>query len=214
MNTKLVIREISLFLLTAIPVIYLLLNWGLLPEKMPTHFDFDGDPNGYGSKLVYVFLPLGVYLLMIVLPFIDPRKKNYELFSGTYFKLRVILCVLFGTIDTLVIYNTLHGIEKMGLLMPIIFYLLFTMLGNYMGTIRPNYFVGIKVPWTLNSDVVWIQTHKLAGKLWFWGGLVGIVSLFVIPKPEILMAIIIGTLVIVPIVYSYFIYQRIAKHEE
>ncbi len=214
MNTKLVIREISLFLLTAIPVIYLLLNWSLLPERMPTHFDFDGDPNGYGSRLVYVLLPIGIYFLMIIVPFIDPRKKNYELFSDTYFKLRVILCIMIGAIDTMVIYNTLHGIEKMGLLMPLLVYLLFTLLGNYMGTIRPNYFVGIKVPWTLNNDAVWVQTHKFAGKLWFWGGLTGIASLFVIPKPEILMLIIIGLLVIVPIVYSYFIYQRIATHEE
>lgn len=213
MKKQLIIKELILIGLTGLPIIYLLLNWSLLPDQMPIHFDFDGVPNGYGSKLVYLLMPIGVYLLMLVLPYIDPRKSNYEIFSGTYFKLRVIMSVLFSVIDSVVIYNTLHGIEKMGLFVPISVFLLFTLVGNYMGTIRPNYFVGIKVPWTLNNDEVWIRTHKMAGKLWFWAGLIGLASLFVVKKPEMIMLSIVIIIVVVPIVYSYIIYQRIAKQE-
>ena len=211
MKNQTIPKELLLILLTIIPIAYLLFNWNTLPEQMPIHFDFDGEPNGYGSKMVYLILPLGLYLLMLVLPFIDPRKSNYEIFSDTYYKLRIILTVFIGTIDTVIIYNSLHGIEKMGLIIPILIMLIFTLLGNYMGNIRPNYFVGIKVPWTLNNDVVWIKTHKLAGKLWFWGGLIGIVSLFLVENSTFVMLPIILIITVVPIVYSYIIYQKIAN---
>jgi len=211
MKNQTIRRELFLIVLTVIPIVYLLINWSSLPNQLPIHFDPGGEPNGYGSKLIYIFLPIGVYLLMLVLPYIDPRKSNYDIFSSTYFKLRVVLSLFFGIIDTIIVYNTLHGIEKMGLLMPISVFLLFTLLGNYMGNFRPNYFVGIKVPWTLNNDVVWTRTHKLAGKLWFWGGLIGIASLFFVKNFAFVMLPIIIFIVVVPIIYSYIIYQKISK---
>jgi len=213
MKNQMIRKELLLIILTALPIIYLLLNWSTLPDQMPIHFDGNGDPNGYGSKLVYIFLPVGLYFLMLVLPFIDPRKSNYEIFSSTYFKLRIILTVFIGAIDTVIIYNELHGIEKMGIFVPVIVMLLFTIIGNYMGNFRPNYFVGIKVPWTLNSDVVWIRTHKLAGKLWFWGGLIGIAALFIVKNPAVVLPPILVIIIIVPIVYSYIIYQKIANQQ-
>lgn len=211
MKNQSIRRELFLIVLTVIPIIYLLINWSSLPDQLPIHFDTGGDPNGYGSKLVYIFLPLGLYFLMLVLPYIDPRKSNYDIFSSTYFKLRVVLCLFIGIIDTIIVYNTLHGIEKMGLLMPISVFLLFTLLGNYMGNFRPNYFVGIKVPWTLNNDVVWTRTHKMAGKLWFWGGLIGIASLFFVKNFAFVMLPITIFIIVVPIIYSYIIYQKITN---
>jgi len=213
MKNQTIRRELLIICLTVLPILYLLLNWRNLPDQMPVHFSANGDPNGYGSKLVFIFLPLGIYLLLLILPFIDPRKSNYEIFGSTYFKLRILLSVFFGIINTAIVYNTLHGIEKMGLLVPITVFLLFTLIGNYMGNIRPNYFIGIKVPWTLNNDVVWIKTHKLAGKLWFWGGLAGIASLFFVKNTSIVMLPFILIIVVVPVVYSYIIYQKIANQQ-
>lgn len=213
MKNQTIRRELLLIILTALPIIYLLINWSNLPDQLPIHFDVNGDPNGYGSKLVFILLPLGLYLLLLVLPFIDPRKSNYAIFSSTYFKLKVVLILFIGIIDTSIIYNILHGIDKMGFLVPISIFLIFTLLGNYMGNIRPNYFVGIKVPWTLNNDVVWTRTHKLAGKLWFWGGLIGIAALFFVKNPAVVILPIAIFVTIFPIVYSYIIYQKIANQQ-
>jgi len=143
MKNQTISRELFLIILTALPIIYLIINWSSLPDRLPIHFDGNGDPNGYGSKLVFILLPPGLYLLMLVLPLIDPRKSNYEIFGSTYFKLRIVLCVFIGIINTVIIYNVLHGVEKMGLFVPISVLLLFTLIGNYMGNFRPNYFVGI-----------------------------------------------------------------------
>jgi len=211
MKNKTIRRELLLLILTVLPIIYLLINWSNLPGQLPIHFDLNGNPNGYGSKLIFIFLPIGLYLLLLVLPFIDPRKSNYEIFSNTYFKLKLVLILFFGIIDTAIVYDILHGIEKMGQLVPISVLLIFTLLGNYMGNIRPNYFVGIKVPWTLNNDVVWTRTHKLAGRLWFWGGLTGIVALFIFKNPTVVLVPITILITVVPIIYSYVIYQRISN---
>ncbi len=123
------------------------------------------------------------------------------------------MCVLIGVIDTVIINNQLHGITKMGLSIPIAVFLIVTLFGNYMGNIRPNYFVGIKVPWTLNNDVVWVKTHRLAGKLWFWGGLIGIAALIFIKNASIILIPVLIIITVVPIVYSYIIYQRIANQQ-
>lgn len=213
MKNQTIRRELLLILLSVIPIIYLLMNWSHLPDQLPIHFDGNGNPNGYGSKLFFVLLPVGLYLLLLVIPFIDPRKSNYEIFRNSYFKLRVLFCAFIGIINTAIIYNALHGIDKFGLFVPISVLLLFSLIGNYMGNIRPNYFVGIKVPWTLNNDVVWSRTHKMAGKLWFWGGLIGIAALFLFKNPEVVTLTIIIFITVVPILYSYIIYQKIANQQ-
>jgi len=212
MKKQTMFRELFLFLLAALPVLYLLFNWSSVPEKVPIHFELNGDPNDYGSKLIYVFLPLGIYFLMLILPMIDPRKSNYEIFSLTYYKLRIVLGLFFGLIDTVIIYNVLHGSDKLGLFVPIFVFLLLTLLGNYMGNVRQNYFIGIKVPWTLNNAEVWTRTHRMAGRLWFWGGIAGVFALIIFKDPFFVLLPILGILILVPIIYSYIIYQKIDNH--
>ena len=208
MKREKIIQEGVLLLITLLPVLYVAFNWTQLPESVPVHFDMKGEPNGFGSRWVYVFLPIGLYLLMLVLPKIDPRKANYAVFKGSYYKLRMILGVFFGVINTTVIWGIVNNTNSMQRFIPLTLFFLFMLIGNYLGTVRPNYFVGIKVPWTLNSDEVWIRTHKLAGKLWFWGSLAGMGLYFVVDRLEWVFIPLLLILVIVPIVYSYVIYQK------
>ncbi len=149
---------------------------------------------------------MGLYFLMLVLPRIDPRGANYFVFEDSYFKLRLIMGIFIGFIDSAIIYGIVNNVNSVQKFLPISIFFLFVLIGNYMGNFRPNYFVGIKVPWTLNSDSVWIRTHKLGGKLWFWGSLAGIIIYLIIGKMEWVMVPLIAIFVIVPIVYSYVIY--------
>ncbi|MEI6275147.1 MAG: SdpI family protein [Prolixibacteraceae bacterium] len=209
MKRENLIRELVLIVLTIIPVIYLAVNWNLLPESMPIHFDAQGQPNGYGSRWVYIWLPLGLYIMMLVLPKIDPKGGNYVVFKESYFKLRLIMCIFIGFLDSAIIWSVVNKTDSVQKLLPLTIFFLLMLIGNYMGNIRPNYFVGIKVPWTLNSDEVWIRTHKMAGKLWFWGSLVAIGLYFVVDKFEWVMVPLLVILVVVPIVYSYVIYKKL-----
>jgi uncharacterized membrane protein len=209
MNRPKLLRELVIVVLTVLPVIYLFVNWNLLPESMPIHFDAKGTPNGYGSRWVYFFLPVGLYVMMLVLPKIDPRKANYALFEGSYYKIRLIMAIFFGLINAMVIWSVLNESNAMQKFLPLTIFLLLMMMGNYLGNLRPNYFVGFKVPWTLNSDEVWIRTHRLAGKLWFWSSLAGMILYFVVPKPEWVFVPLLLIIVLVPTVYAYVIYQKV-----
>jgi uncharacterized membrane protein len=85
--------------------------------------------------------------------------------------------------------------------------ILIALLGNYFQSIRPNYFIGIRTPWTLENETVWKKTHRLGGRLWFGGGLIIIILTLILGNNKaiaITFTSIIAILVIVPIVYSYF----------
>ena len=209
MKRETLIKELIVIVITLIPIVYLAVNWNLLPESMPIHFDAHGQPNGYGSRYVYVWLPVGLYFLMLVLPKIDPRKANYFVFQESYYKLRLILAIFFGVLNSAIIWSVINKTDSIQKFLPLMIFFLLMLIGNYMGNIRPNYFVGIKVPWTLNSDEVWTRTHKLAGKLWFWGSLAGIGLFLVFDKFEWVLIPLLIVLVLVPIVYSYVIYQKV-----
>jgi uncharacterized membrane protein len=211
MKKEKLMQELILIVLTLLPVIYLAISWNLLPESMSIHFDAAGQPNGYGSRWTYVILPIGLYFLMLVMPKIDPRKANYAVFSDSYFKLRLIMAIFIGFLNSAIIWSVVNKTDSVQKLFPVAIFFVFMLIGNYMGNFRPNYFVGIKVPWTLNSDEVWKKTHKLAGKLWFWGSLVGMALYFVVPKPEWVFVPLMIILVVMPIVYSYVIYQKLEK---
>jgi len=204
-----IIKELIIIVITLIPILYLAVSWNLLPESMPIHFDVHGQPNGYGSRYVYIWLPVGIYFLMLVLPKIDPRKANYFVFRESYYKLRLILAIFFGVLNSAIIWGVINKTDSIQNFLPLMIFFLFMLIGNYMGNIRPNYFVGIKVPWTLNSDEVWIRTHKLAGKLWFWGSLAAIGLYFVIDRFDWVFVPLLVVLVVVPILYSYVIYQKV-----
>jgi uncharacterized membrane protein len=208
MKKENLIRELVLIVLTLLPVIYLAISWNLLPESMPIHFDAAGQPNGYGSRWTYVLLPVGLYFMMLVLPKIDPRKANYAVFSDSYFKLRLIMGIFIGFLNSAIIWSVVNKTDSVQKLLPVAIFFVFMLIGNYMGNFRPNYFVGIKVPWTLNSDEVWIRTHKMAGKLWFWGSFAAILLFFAVDKFEWILIPLLVILVVVPIVYSYVIYQK------
>jgi uncharacterized membrane protein len=88
--------------------------------------------------------------------------------------------------------------------------LLFIFLGNYFKTIKPNYFIGIKTPWTLENESIWKETHSLAGKMWFIGGFIIVLGSLILPKETnfTLFTITVVVISLVPVVYSYLLYRR------
>lgn len=205
------IKELSLLAVVMIPILFLIVLWDSLPTQMPIHWNLNGQADGYGPRWAYPLIGLSLYLLLTLLPFIDPLKKNYEIFGDTYFKLRLIFVLFFSVTNMLVMYNELYHNINLGKIISSSMFLLFALLGNYMGNLRRNYFVGFKLPWTLNNDEVWRKTHVLAGKLWFWGGLFGFVLALTNIKQNFILIPLISIISIIPIVYSYFIHRKLVK---
>jgi uncharacterized membrane protein len=152
---------------------------------------------------------LGLYGLMFVLPWFDPGRPNYASFGKAYAILRTAIMLLFG-----VLYGgalmAAHGraLNMTTLIMPALG-IMFLVMGNVMGKIRPNWFVGIRTPWTLSSKESWNKTHRLGRWLFMALGLVFIAAGFA--SPGLLLPLVIGaplTLVCVLVPYSYHVYAR------
>jgi uncharacterized membrane protein len=205
MNLK---RESIIWVALIVPVAYLLIMWNKIPDRVPMHFNLHGQADGYGPKYLNAILTMGIYILMLILPRIDPRRKNYAIFEDTYFKLRFILVLEFGLIGLLITINSIYHNIKIGMVVPLFAFMMLTVFGNYMGNIRQNYFIGIKVPWTLNNEENWNKTHRMAGRLWVVGGLAGIVCILVFNSFEYVLLGVITIIIIVPIFYSYLLHVK------
>ena len=184
-----------------------------LPEQVPTHWNAAGEIDGYGSRFVGAFmlplLTLGIFLLLLVTPKIDPRRENYSKFSGVYQIIKAFL-VLFMVLVYGITLSAAYGHDvNVGLFVKFALGILFVTLGNYFGKIRHNYFVGIKTPWTLANEDVWNKTHRLAGPLWVVAGLIAMIVAFI--DHPVTFWIFMGALMIaslIPTIYSYMLYQK------
>jgi len=148
-------------------------TWGSVPARIPVHWNLVGQVDRYGGRFEGVLaMPLvaaAVYLLMLWLPRLDPGRANYETFAGAYATLRLaVLAVLAGIYGVVQLWA--HGrAVSVATWAPLLVGALLVVVGSLLGKLRPNWFVGIRTPWTLSSKVSWTRTHRLGG--WLFIGL-------------------------------------------
>lgn len=197
-----------------VPLVYLAMAWNQLPETVPTHFGINGQPDDHGSKwtlLIFTPISVGLYLVLRFLPQMDPKLKNQNL-SEHYPKLILLILTFLSAVHVLVIHAAIEQIAG-ELFMNLVFvgvFLLFAGLGNYLNNIKPNYFVGIRTPWTLESGSVWRKTHQKGAKLFFVVGIVGALVVVWLPitwKVAWTLALTLGVSLWV-VIYSYRVYQK------
>ena len=219
MRKHTLLRWTFVLVITIIPWIYLLSIWNSLPESIPVHFGFNGTPDKYGPKNQIFFWPAGcfllsilVYLLLTNIYKLDPKRWAANQ-PGIFLKIAMVVVVFISCITILMLSWTVKQ-HTVGLnLILVMMGLLFAYMGNILHSIKPNYFAGFRLPWTLESEENWRATHLLASKIWFAGGiLIAILALFI--KPIIMFFIMIGivlVMAIIPTVYSYRMFTR-SKH--
>lgn len=161
-----------------------------LPDTVPTHWGFDGQADGWGPKstiLVLCALPLGILLLLAVIPRIDPRAQNYEKFGKIYrgFVIGITLFLCGMTwLSELTVFQVLPGSSNLvSLLVCGGLGILFIVLGNYMPRIRQNYTFGCKTPWALNDEHNWNRTQRMGGIVFI---IIGVALLFTMLFAKIL----------------------------
>lgn len=208
------LKELVLWAFIVLPIVYLATIWNNLPEQVPTHFNLQGVADGWLSKnsLIYIIgaLEIGIYLLMLIIPTIDPKNKIQQM-GDKYYILRFILTFCFSLLAFHILYSSSEGGIKKPVILFFILGILIAMLGNYSQTIRPNYFIGIRTPWTLENEKVWKNTHSLAGRIWIVCGiLIVILGVFIENSQlfSILFVIILAIMVIVPVSFSYTEFQK------
>jgi uncharacterized membrane protein len=209
--------KILIWPIAAAPLIVLATVWSSLPAKVATHFNLQGQPDRFGTKQEIVImvsvlslLSAGVYFLLANIYKIDPKKyaaENKERLQRMGFTVGVFI----AAVACFIVYSMTKGNIEPGI--RYIFGavgILLSFLGNYMYNIKPNYFAGIRLPWTLNNEENWRKTHMLAGKLWFAGGLFMALLCFILPDKFAIALFFacIAILIFIPVIYSYRMYRR------
>lgn len=193
------------------PVIVVLWYWGQIPSLIPSHFNLEGFADRWQEKSLLLWMiptiTFGLYALLLVIPLIDPKQRIQEM-GNKYFALRLII---HGFITAVLLVWLKSAIQNTNMDMALFFpflALFFILLGVYLQTIKPNYFLGIRTPWTLQDENNWRSTHRLASRLYVIGGAVMLLTSFFYPKYFIAEFIGIIALSLVPILYSFIYYVK------
>ncbi len=201
--------------LIAVAILAGLLLWSRLPDPMPAHWNAAGEIDGYMSKFWGVFLipiiSISLAGLFLIIPNIDPLKANIAQFRSTFNWFIVVFVVYMLYVYALTLFAALGTSFNMTLMLLPAVGLLFIGTGYLMNGAKRNFFIGIRTPWTLSSDTVWDETHKLGSKLFMLGGVVTILCAFLGESGIWIMLVAMLGAALVPIVYSYVLYQRETK---
>lgn len=189
-----------------------------LPEQIPTHWNIQGEIDSYGSKTWATFLMpgilVGLLLMFAALPWLSPKPFAIDSFRSTYWFIALAVTATMAYIHGLTLYAALAG--PIDITRPLLggLMVMFALMGNVMGKVRRNFYMGIRTPWTLASERVWNDTHRLAGRLFVAAGIVGLIAVLLpLPVP----ALVACTLVLIfgaslsPVLYSLLLYKRFER---
>jgi len=184
-----------------------------LPQRIPSHWDLQGDVDGWMEKpwgpLLQPWIATVMLGMLWVLPRIDPRRQNVERFAEDR-RLLINLLILFFAVVQAATYAQALGWPVQGdrVILAAIG-LLFVGLGNYLPRIRSNWFMGIRTPWTMDNERVWRATHRVGGRAFVAAGLaMALAALLPDPARGWVTGAAIAMAVVVPLVYSYVAYRR------
>ena len=204
-------------LLIIAPFIYGALIFPNLPSKIPTHFNIEGKADAWGGPSSIFIGPgimgavsIFIYVLMSNLKKFDPKKYD-EANDALYKDFAVLTVVFLSILSLIIIYSSTHAdqINVGKLILPLVG-LSFAGIGWYMPKFKQNYFVGFKLPWTLENVDNWNETHKVASKYWIYGGLFQSIITFLLPMKFGFIGFMLTTamMVIVPSVFSYRMFKN------
>jgi uncharacterized membrane protein len=206
-------------IITGIQVIIAAITYPFLPDRIPIHWNFAGQIDGYGDKFWGVFLwpliSIGIFLLIRLSVWLGPQlgSDNRQVNLSFADRLNVALALLFLAFQLVIIAAGFHMPVDIIFIVNTLLGALFIFIGNYLGKIRRNFWVGIRTPWTLVSDVSWERTHRMGGWLFV---AVGVLILILEFAPGITMRSLLALLIIPAVawlvVYSYLVYRQEQQH--
>lgn len=210
---KLILTSIVILL----PILIGLILWNKLPDQVPTHWNAQGEVDGWSSKVFAVFgLPIvlfAVHWMCILVTSVDPKKQNIE---GKVLWIVFWICPIISLLVGMLSYGAALGVEfKVDKIMLAIMGIMFIVIGNYLPKCKQSYTVGIKLPWTLNDEENWNRTHRMGGKLWVISGIILLLSMLLPANAMVVVVLaVIGVSVLVPTVYSYLLFREKEKRGE
>lgn len=207
-------KEIWPILAIMVPYFYLPLVWQRLPDQIPIHWNASSEADNWAPKSAAWAFPIllcgGMYALFWLLLWIDPKQKLAEM-GGKFHQMKVCVVTAFSALIILIFYYLQKGDMEKGTTFPLMFEgLLFAIMGNFFQSLKPNYFLGIRTPWTLESEWVWKKTHRVFGWVWVVSGLILLAIALFVPiggSASLLSQLTLGILAGGPYVFSFVIWK-------
>lgn len=200
----------ALFIVAAI--VASVVAYPTLPEQVPNHWSVSGEVNGWTSRfwgawMIPLIMAL-IWVIMRAIPHIDPRRENYQKFSGMY-EVLISATLAFMLMMHVVVLMAANGANvSINRVVIVGVGAFFVIIGLMLPRVHPNWFVGIRTPWTLTSDLSWERTHKIGGTLFIALGLISIVSSLLAPGAS--LGFLIGGGLVMTVflfVYSYRVWK-------
>ena len=183
-----------------------------LPARVPTHWNLQGEVDGWSGKLFSsLFLPglVAVPLLFILVgDWLSPERFKVDPFRSSFNYLMVIVAALLAYLHALALAAALHPERTYGRWIVAGIFLFLAWIGNLLGKTRRNFWVGIRTPWALASDAVWIGTHRLAGRIFMVVGLLGAAAAALGVSPAWCFAALLAG-ICVPVFYSFWLSKKL-----
>ena len=192
------------FLVTA-PFVVLIGFWNQIPQRVPLHWNLDGQIDRWGSKSSGMLLPplisLATVALLHFVPWLDPKlrgkRSSVDRMTAVLPAFRILFAAFFLVVF-LVVFGGSMGISiSVGRILVSSILVLLAGIGNYFGNLRPNYFIGLRTPWTLESAATWRATHRLGGRLLFFGSTALLIAGFFVPERVFVFLFVAGALLLV-----------------
>jgi len=188
-----------------------------LPSRVPAHWNIHGQVDRYGGKWeLLAILPgtmLGMMGLMAALPWLSPRHFEVEPFRSTYLYIMVVVVAFLAFVHAMILRAAMSGYMNVPKAIVGGACLLIALLGNVMGKVRRNFYIGFRTPWTIADERVWNATHRLGAKTLFLGGLCGLILALARAWPWLcLVSVLAGAFV--PVIYSLVYYKQLERRGE
>jgi uncharacterized membrane protein len=204
--------RIAIVLVLILTAVITLLAYPVMPDAVASHWNAAGELNGTMPKfwglLLIPLLLFGFCALFTVLPRIDPLRENYQKFKDYYEGFVLIFAVFFFIVQLQIILWGLGIPISPNLVMPVLIGGLFIYIGFLLEHAEPNWFVGIRTPWTLSSASVWKKTHALGGKLFKMAGVVSLIGILAGAYVWLFIIVPVIGASLVTIVFSYSEFRR------
>jgi len=187
-----------------------------LGSVVPTHWGISGKPDAWGSPTFSLWFGPGMMAIMLLLtlgmPKISPKKFEIDRFEDTYGTLMFVVGMMMAAMHVVILMATAGKATDITKMIMIVLGVFFAIMGNFMGKVKRNFYMGVRTPWTLASERVWDATHRRAASLWFFGGLL-IAFCAMVGLPAVVNIVILLAIALWPVADSYFLYRRTGEGE-
>lgn len=202
--------------LIALPFGYALYLYPTLAERIPIHFNIKGEVDGWGSKesiflmpFIMGFTSLFVFFIFANIKKLDP-KRYADADPANYLALGLGVVMFLSLLSLFILYSIVHQNLRGGTGIFVLVGIAFLAFGLYMPKVKQNYFVGLRLPWTLEDESNWNATHRFAGRLWTIGGFLMAASALMFEGgiQLVIFFLVVAIIVFVPIVFSYRFFKK------